>query len=165
MDKKAFSEIQERLLEVNGVIAKLDPSIRIAAFDFLKPYISTSKFIPPPDPQKPPVGEPRSGDEGELIQKHGDGKPHENVNLLAAIWFSKYGASPFSIVYIREKANSTGLTIPDRPSMTLKQAKEKGKNLYVAAGRGLFKPTVVGEGFLKTTYGVGKGTKAPPAEK
>jgi len=49
--------------------------------------------------------------------------------------------------------------------MTLKQAKEKGKNLYVAAGRGLFKPTVVGEGFLKTTYGVGKGTKAPPAEK
>ena len=40
MDKKAFSEIEERLLEVNKVIAKLDPSIRVAAFDFLRPYIA-----------------------------------------------------------------------------------------------------------------------------
>jgi hypothetical protein len=46
-----------------------------------------------------------------------------------------------------------------------KQAKHKGKNLFVTTGRGLFKPTVVGEVFSKATYGVGKGTKVPPAEK
>jgi hypothetical protein len=115
--------------------------------------------------KKTPADQAHSGDEAELIQKHGDGKPHENVNLLAAIWFSEYGSNPFSIEHVREKANSTGLTIPAHPRMTIKQAKEKGKNLYVSAGRGAFKPTVVGEAFFKTTYGIRKGTKAPPVKK
>ena len=165
MDKKAFSEVQERLLEVNKVIAKLDPSIRVPAFDFLKPYISSGAIAPHVESKKAPVDQPPSGDVTELIQKHGDGKPHENVNLLAAIWFDEYGSNPFSIDHIRKEADSAGLTIPARPRMTLKQAKEKGKSLYVSGGRGLFKPTVIGEAFFKTTYGVRKGTKTPPTRK
>lgn len=110
-------------------------------------------------------GQGASGDVSDLIQKHGDGKPHQNINLLAAFWFSEYGSSPFSLEYLREKAESTGLTIPASPRMTLVQAKDGGKKLYSPSGRGLFKPTVVGEGFFKATYGVRKGTKAPPAEK
>lgn len=165
LDKKEFSEIEERLFEVNKVVAKLDPSIRVAAFDFLKPYISGGKLVPATAPHKPAASEVSSGDVSDLIQKHGDGKPHQNINLLAAIWFSEYGSSPFSLEYLREKAESTGLTIPASPRMTLVQAKDSGKKLYSPSGRGLFKPTVVGEAFFKATYGVRKGTKAPPAEK
>jgi len=164
LDKKAFSEIEERILEVNKVIAKLDPSIRVPAFDFLKSYISGGKLPATSEPHKsPPVDDVSSGSISELIQRHGDGKPHENVNLLAAIWFSEFGSNPFSLDYVREKAADTGLTVPSRPVMTLKQAKDKGKNLYVSAGRALFKPTVTGEAFFKTTYGVRKGTKTPPS--
>lgn len=165
MDKKAFSDVEERLLEVNKVIAKLDSSIRVAAFEFLKPYISGGTLPHNPDAKKLATEHGPSVDVSELIERHGDAKPHENVNLLAAIWFSEYGSNPFSIDYIRERGSSTGLTIPARPIMTLRQAKDKGKNLYLPAGRGFFKPTVVGEAFLRSTYGVRKGTKTPAAEK
>jgi hypothetical protein len=164
VDKKSFADVEERLLEINKVIAKLDPSIRVAAFDFLKPYVSGGA-LPSPDPKKGTTDHQPAGDVSDLIQKHGDGKPHENVNLLAAIWFSEYGSNPFSLDYLRQQATSTGLTIPAKPNMTLIQAKEKGKKLYGPAGRGLFKPTVIGEAFFKTTYGVRKGTKPPPSEK
>jgi hypothetical protein len=165
LDKKTLSDLQERFLEVNKVIAKLDSSIRVPAFDILKPYILSGKVIVKAVPAKSPTDEASSGDVEELIQKHSDGKPHENVNLLAAIWFSEYGSNAFSLNYLREKASSTGLTIPARPGMTLVQAKEKGKKLYGPSGRGLFKPTVIGEAFFKAMYKVKKGTKAPPAEK
>lgn len=165
MDKKSFAEIEERLLDVNKVIAKLDASIRVAAFDFLKPYVSTGIMAPSADSKKLTQESGPHGDVSDLIQKHGDGKPHENVNLLAALWFSEYGSYPFSSAYIREKADSTGLTVPARPDMSLKGAKEKGKSLYLSPSKGFFKPTVVGEAFLKTTYGVRKGTKTPPSEE
>jgi hypothetical protein len=165
LDKKTFSEVEDRILEVNKVISKLDSSIRVAAFDFLKPYILGGKVTVHTGSSKPAEEGSPAGDVAELIQKHGDGKPHENVNLLAAIWFSEHGSHPFTLDYLREKASSTGLTIPANPRMTLLQAKEKGKKLYGPAGRGLFKPTVIGEAFFKTTYKVKKGTKAPSAEK
>src|SRR5208282_1049700 len=115
------------------------------------------------DSHESPAEEHPPDDEAAWIQKHGDGKPAKNVNLLAAIWFSEFGSHPFSLDYIREKATSTGVTVPARPDMTLRQAKDKGKRLYEAIGaKGLFKPTVVGEAFFKVTYGVKKGTKTPP---
>jgi hypothetical protein len=166
VDKKAFGEVEERLLEVNKVIAKLDPSIRGVAFEFLKSYVSAGTLPPPPtDPKKLPADHHATGDVTELIQKHGDGKPHENTNLLAAIWFAEYGASPFSVDYIKNKATEIGLTIPARPDKTLKSARDNAKALFAPTGRGLFKPTVVGEAFFKTTYNVRKGTKAPPSDK
>ena len=168
MDKKAFAEVEERLVEVNKVIAKLDPSIKVAAFDYLKPYISGGALPSTPSPtdnKKHASDHHPPSDVSELIAKHGDGKPHENINLLAAIWFSDFGSNPFSLDYVRDKAKETGLTISARPDMALKQAKDGGKNLFASAGRGLFKPTVVGEAFFKTTYGVRKGTKTPAVDK
>ena len=136
MDKKTLSEIEERLLDANRIVAKLDPSIRTAAFDFLKPYISTGKLDSAPDSHKPPAHEPPASDVAQLIETHGGGKPYENVNLLAAIWFIEYGSHPFSLGYIRERATSTGLTIPARPDMSLRQAKEKGRNCVQAFSPG-----------------------------
>lgn len=165
MDKKAFGEIEERLLEVNKVVAKLDASIRLPAFEFLKSYISGGTLPSThTEPKKPHQDHQPVADVTELIETHGEGKPNDNVNLLAAIWFCEYGSSPFSLDYLREKATETGLTIPARPDMTLRTAKEKGKNLFASAARGLFKPTVVGEAFFKTTYKVRKGTKTAPAQ-
>ena len=162
MDKKAFSEIEGRLLEVNKVVAKLDQSIRVAAFEFLKPYVSGGSLPAAPDEKKHSAEHGSTTDISELVEKHGEGKPSDNITLLAAIWFAEYGSSAFSVEYLREKASGTGLTIPTRPDMTLRQAKDKGKALFAPAGRGLFKPTVVGEAFFKSTYNVKKGTKAPP---
>jgi len=166
VDKKAFADLEERLLEVNKVITKLDPSIRAAVFDFLKPYISGGTLpAPPADPKKPAPDSQPTSDVTELIQKHGEGKPNDNINLLAAIWFADYGSTPFSLDYLRDRATETGLTIPARPDMTLRTAKDKGKNLFASAARGLFKPTVIGEAFFKTTYNIRKGTKTPPTDK
>jgi hypothetical protein len=63
---------------------------------------------------------------------------------------------------IKEGAVSAGLTIPEHLRMTFRAAQDGGKKLYQPAGRGLFKPTVTGELYLKKTYGVTKGTSLPP---
>jgi hypothetical protein len=165
LDKKAFEEVEERLLAINKVIAKLDPSIKIVAFEFLKPFISGGTLPTPTEKKKEVADHLASADVADLVQKHGAGKPHENINLIAAIWFGEYGSNPFSLEYVRDKAKETGLTISARPDMALKQAKDAGKNLFAVAGRGLFKPTVTGEAFFKTTYNVRKGTKTPASDK
>jgi len=169
VDKKLFADIQERLLDVNKVITKLDSSIRVAALDFLKPYILGGNI------KLPLHREPLTDDSDDaptdelpaLVEKYGsDSKPSENAKLLTAWWFSQYGSAPFSMKWVKTTGNSTGLTIPDKPDMTYRQAKAKGKSLYRTLGEGgLFKPTIVGEAFFKTTYKVKKGTKAPPTEK
>jgi len=144
MDKKAFSDLEERLLEVNKIVAKLDTSIRGAAFEFLKPYVAggTIKNPPQKDPDTDDNDEASSGGLTQLVTKFGsDEKPSDNAKLLTAYWFSQYGSAPFSIKWLKATCDSTGLTIPDSPAMTLRQAKEKGKNLYKALGKGgLFNP-------------------------
>lgn len=71
----------------------------------------------------------------------------------------------FSIKWLKEAGDSSGLTIPEHPAMTLRSAKEKGKYLYKAlGGGGLFKLTIVGETVLKATYNVKKGTKIAPKQ-
>lgn len=172
MDKKQFAQIEERLLEVNKVIEKLDESIRVAAFEFLRPYIAGGTITLP----KPKGGDDHgggdddaepasSGDLEDLVKNHSDLKPNENAKLLSAHWYSIYGSAPFKTKWIEQAAADAGLTIPNSVDMTFRQAKEKGKLLYQALGKGgLLKPTVVGEHYLKTTFKVKKGTKTPPTD-
>jgi hypothetical protein len=165
VDKPALTEIETRLLEVNEVIKKLDESIRVAAFEFLKPYVvgGTIKVNKPHEAPADPGGS--SDDLAAMVLQYGsDEKPSENAKLLSAWWFSQYGAAPFSTKWIKETGASSGLTFPEKPDMTFRQAKSKGKGLYEALGEGgLIKPTISGEQYLKTTYGVKKGTKPVPA--
>ena len=37
MDKKSIEELKSKLLEISEFVAKLDPSIRAAAFEMLRP--------------------------------------------------------------------------------------------------------------------------------
>lgn len=156
-------------MEVNKVIEKLDASIRVPAFEFLKPYIAGGSITVPKHKDEHGEAdqgeEPTASDLAGLVDKYGSNdKPSENARLLSAWWFSQYGAAPFSMKWIKETAASTGLTIPSSPAMTFRQATEKGKALYQALGKGgLVKPTVVGESYFRTTYKLKKGTKAPPA--
>ncbi len=41
MDKKGLEGAEERLIEINRVIEKLDPSIRPGAFELLKAYVTS----------------------------------------------------------------------------------------------------------------------------
>lgn len=170
MDKKALDDIESRLLEVNKIVEKLDASIRVAAFDFLKPYVlgSTIKVIKDDGDKHHHTGEPESSptDLAGLVEKFGSNeKPSDNARLLSAWWFSQYGGVPFTTKWIEDTAASTGLTVPAHLNMTFRQLAVKGKALYQPLGKGgLVQPTVVGEQFLKTTYHVKKGTQKPPTD-
>jgi hypothetical protein len=168
LDKKALDEIEARLLEVNTMVQKLDASIRVAAFEFLKPYIAGHNIVVPKDKpaghheDSPTGGE--TDDLAALIEGHASDKPSHNAKLLSAYWFSQYGSAPFSMKWIKDTAASSGLTVPESVDMTFRAAKAKGKGVYEPLGeKGLVKPTIAGETYLKHTFGVKKGAKTPPA--
>jgi hypothetical protein len=171
LDKKAFTEIETRLLEVNKVVEKLDPTIKVTAFEFLKPYI-VGETIKLPKHGDDSGGEAGAGDTGSsgdlaaLVEKYGSvKKAADNAKVLTAWWFSQYGSAPFTIKWIKKTSKSTGVTIPKNPDMTFRQSKYNGKGVYNAVGKkGLFEITVAGETFLRTTYKVKKGTKTPPTD-
>ena len=97
-----------------------------------------------------------------LLEAHGEEKPADNALMCAAVWFAEYGKEPFSLDQLRAIANEMGVTLPDRLDMTISAGKRKGKKLFNRARTGYYAPTVHGETFLKTTYGVKQGTKKPP---
>lgn len=102
--------------------------------------------------------------DNEFFTKFDHKKPSDNVMLVAAYLYARFGAAPFSLDEVREIAeNDAGLTIPSRLDMTLGSATKSGKNLFAKAGRGQFKVTVQGEKFLRETYKVQKGKEAKTA--
>lgn len=76
-----------------------------------------------------------------FFERGDDLKPSDYAHLCAAYHFSQYGATPFSVEELRAIAMDAGVVLPDRLDMTLRNAFKKGKKLYQAAGKGLFKPT------------------------
>jgi hypothetical protein len=163
MDEQAFRETVKHLEEVNAVVSKLDGSIRAAAFEVLRPYVTkgSANARHTPEPEKRPTVAAESATLEQLLDNHKDAEPHENANLAAAYWYSQYGTAPFSLEKIKNLGNDAGLIIPDRLDMTFKQAKSEGKALFQVVARGLYKPTVTGEGYLRKTFGVTKGTNNP----
>src|SRR5262249_44693974 len=95
----------------------------------------------------------------EIFTKHTHDKAADNVKLIAASYFSEFGSEPVTTEDIKSRAREVGITIPDRPDVTLKSAISGGKKLFNAVGRGKFKITVHGENYLREAYGVKKGTK------
>jgi len=167
MEDSTFQDRVKRLKEVNEVIEKLDPAIREEAFSLLAGYVTGQPYT------GPHVGADGSGGQGDshseapaadLFARFPDGKPSDNVVLIAASLYSQYGAEPFKLDEIRAIAQSVGVTIPSSLDMTLKQAKREGKSLFQHTGRSEFKPTVHGELYFKKTYQVTKGTKKRPLQ-
>lgn len=160
MDDKEFKERAGRLEQIAKVLQKLPPEVRSDAFGLLKGYItehsSASTIKKTPAKASREVG---SDTEEEFFSAFDHTKPADNARLIAASFYREYGAEPFSLNEVHQKAEDVGITIPARIDMTFIQAKEKGKKLFARAGTGKFKPTVHGEAHLKATYSVKKGTK------
>jgi len=172
MDEKLFKQRVARLKEVSKVIEDLPAEIRTLSFPLLEGYISGSD----PEPGKKSETPSKAKSKGaandddhagrdEFLAKNSHDKPADNVYLLAAALFRDYGSEPFSIKELETLATDTGVTVPNRIDMTLKQGTNNGKNLFTSSSRGFYKPTVHGEAFLKETYKISKGTKKKtPAE-
>jgi|SRR6185312_5012090 len=162
MDKAKFTEISERLKEVNQVIEKLDPAIRVQAFQILVPYVSDKPSVKNADVDS---ASNSPGDAEEFFAKYNHDKPADNAFALAAYWYSQYGSEELSVGEMRDLASSVGVTIPDRVDVTYDGAKRDGKSLFQRMGKGRYKPTVHGEAYFKKTYEVVKGkNKKPDAE-
>lgn len=163
MDEKTFSERASRLAEVGEVIGKLPSEIRIEAFGLLKRYVTknASSGDDAFEAEQDVASDGDAGDssDGGLFSKYIHDKPADNVRLVVAHLFEQYGSEPFTAAEIESVAADAGITVPSRIDMTLRQATDDGKQLFVSAGKGKFKPTVHGEIYLKNTYKVKKGTK------
>lgn len=159
MDQEEFNERVSRLQDVGKIIEKLPAEIRNESFELLKPYILRQATASGPNKITGDVVASGGGDGADLFSKFSDGRQSDNVRLIAAYLFQEYGAEPFSVEEVKTEAANAGITIPDRVDMTLANAQEKGKSLFVRAGLGKFRPTVHGEAHLKSKYGVTKGKK------
>ena len=160
MNKNTFEEKVKRLQEVDKIIKSLDPSIREASFKLLESYVTEGKKDDSMNEDKE-----TEIDVENFFTKFEHDKPSDNVLLIAAYYYSQYGTSPISLGEIKETASNVGITIPNRPDMTLKAAQRDGKNLFNKAGRDKYKPTVHGEKFFKDTYKVSKGKKGKDEEQ
>jgi hypothetical protein len=171
MDEKAFKELASRLEAAGAVIAKVPAEIRSTAFELLRPYVTGQQTFqaPPAKPGAAATGDvalaaAAAGDREAFFGAHNHDKPADNVRLIVADFYREYGSAPFTVSEINEVAKAVGITVPARPDMTLKGAKENGKKLFQSSGRGLFSPTVHGEASLKAQYHVKKGTKVRPTK-
>jgi hypothetical protein len=159
VDKNEFDKRVLRLQDVGKIIDMLPAEIRSEAFGLLKGYVSGRNEPDSSGAQnKDEAGSDSSGDTS-LFGRFDHDKPSDNVRLIAAYLFQQYGSEPFSADEVNAIAAEAGITVPARVDMTLRAAKENGKQLFVNAGDGMFKPTVYGESNLKDTYGVKKGNK------
>ncbi|MBR1122305.1 hypothetical protein JQ628_12335 [Bradyrhizobium lablabi] len=163
MDEKTFSERAGRLAEVGEVIGKLPSEVRAEAFGLLKAYVTqnASSGDSASEAEEDVASERDAGDSSDsgLFSRHTHDKPADNVRLAVAHLFEQYGSEPFTAAEIESVAADAGITVPSRIDMTLRRATDDGKQLFVSAGKGKFKPTVHGEIHLKNTYKVKKGTK------
>jgi hypothetical protein len=159
MNQDELKQRVERLQEISQVIDKLPAEIRIEAFQLLKDYVTQSPSSRA-NGGTPQAEDDAEGNDGtEFFAKFDHNKPSDNVRLITAFLFQKYGAAPFSGEEVKSIATNVGITVPDRVDMTIAAATENGKQFFTRVGRGKFKPTVHGETWMKATYGVKKGTQ------
>lgn len=169
MNDTEYKQLKQKILDVNGLIAKLDPAIRGEVFGILKPYLSESEHDhghPPKKDKGKKTTEQESSPEdvAGLIAAHPDGSPADNVVLITAHLYREYGTAPFTAAEIKQLGDSFGLTVPNRIDNTLKTSKRGGKKLFQQVGKE-FKATVHGESVFKSEYHVTKGRKPRPVEE
>lgn len=164
MNENTLKERTKRLLEINKIIKKLDSAIRPAAFLLLEDYVLSSAGLVKEPELHPAQRNDRRADHEKFFSKFNHSKASDNVLLICAYLYGQYGSSPFGVKNIKTLADEVGVTVPDKPYMTIKAAQRKGKSLFRSVGGGLFCPTVHGEKFLKETYKVSKGTQQKPQD-
>lgn len=163
MDKKKIEDAKAALIEINELVIQLDPSIRAAAFEILRPHYFGGKQVERKTREESSGDQEAHSELADFISSYGHNKPADNVMLLAAWLYSTYGVYAITAKEIKELGDSCGLIVPGRPDQTMRQAKNKGKNLFNQQGKG-WQPTVSGEIYFKDEYKVKKGTKPIPKD-
>jgi hypothetical protein len=162
-----IKETTQKLNEINKTISKLDPAIRLEAYNRLAPMYFGDGQSHPDKNDKNNAGIQISSEDKEKFFEELEDDPTENVKHIVAWFYSQYGSIPISVQMIEEEANNLGRTIPNRSDNTMRQGKDQkknGKSLFRKNGKG-WQLTVPGEMFVKKTYGVKKGNKPLPVEE
>jgi hypothetical protein len=160
-----LADVKRKLKEINAIVVDLDPSIRVAAFDFLVPLVFANcpaqKEPGTPARTRPKDDDDKSVGREDFFSKTSHDKPADNVHHIAAWLYSEHGVVEISRQMLSDIADDVGLTIPERPDNTMRSAKNDGKVLYRQKNSG-WQLTVHGETYVKTTYDVRKGKKPLP---
>lgn len=165
-----------RMKEVEQAVLGLDETVRSAAFSIMGEYIVTGRLGDDqaregtglgasPGTARMESGEFLPGGFTDFMDRHESDNPADNAKAIAAYLYGEYGVEPFALEEVRDLAARAGVTIPARVDKTFLQAKHERKPLFKRAGSGEFRPTVQAEAYMKSTFGVRKGTKkrAPQA--
>jgi hypothetical protein len=171
--------IRKRMREVEQAVLDLDESVRGAAFLVMQGYIlegSTTRELGTEGIREDRSSAKRTragkGDEKAtpppadftgFVDTFESDNESDNAKMIAAHLYSEYGAEPFSLDEVRRLAKAGGVTVPERLDMTLLQATSDKKRLFKRAGKGVFRPSVHGQAYLKKKYGVKMGTKTRPS--
>lgn len=127
MKKDIFEERVKRLQEIDKIIKTLDPAIRAMSFEILKGYVLEIKYSDSGDEENEDTND--SGEDSDnFFAKYNHDKPSDNVLLIAAQHYSIYGTEPLSMDEVKSTADDVGITIPNRPDMTLKSFKRWQKS-------------------------------------
>lgn len=163
MDTDKIKEAKKWLAEIDKTVKQFDPAIRASAFELLAPlYFGASLNHGQTNSNSRKADHGDSDDKGAFFVAHGDGEPHQNVLLIAAWLYSQFGKTPITRAHIDAEAAETGLTVPDRPDVTMRAAKHDGKNLFRQRGKG-WELTVSGEVRVKELFGVRRGNQHLPS--
>ena len=192
MDSKDFKIRAARLGEVDQVIGKLDPAIRVEAFSLLKAYVTGGIERPGGDPtsqgngpgtrEKSPTRRtsarsatkqasrkpiaPAAPGEGEdvLLEEHLSDLDHENAMLALAIFFKRHGRGPFDMAHVKAIGEQFSLNMPKRLDKFFETAKRGEPKVLIARKQADGWMIMPGGAkWLKETYGVSLGRAVLPA--
>ncbi len=164
MDQKDLQTIRSRLVEVNLIISKLDPAIKIPAFELLKPFIlgiATVSGGTPADTDMPASGiSTHAGHARDFFVSLDPKKPADSVLVLTAWIYTQRGSEPFSLIELEDLFDEVGVPRPARLDMTLRACSRKGKKFFTNAGYGKYRPTVYAENHFKQEMNLRPGKRS-----
>lgn len=154
-----------KILEINNIIKSLDPALQEKASEVLinmafgnanreAQVLGRAKQAQSSASKKFNFfNEEKLIDRPEFFKGHAHDRLKDNVHLIVAWLYSRYGIFSVETKIVRETARRVGLPIPNRPDNTMRQAKCKGQALYQHEGRG-WQLTGLGERYVQQRYDV-----------
>ncbi len=160
--EKQLKQIEARLKTINSIISKLDPAIKVAAFELLKSFITEGvsvDVIKDPQGNKGEDKEKLAGSVRDFYATFDPKKPADSAIILSGWLYTQRGSSPFTLTELEELFDELGVPRPAKLNMTLRASARKGKKLFQNAGRGSYRPTVPGENYFKQEMNIRPGKR------
>lgn len=157
--QEKLKDVEAKLSDINAIISKLDPAIKLAAFDFLKDLLLSEHS---PDSSTIKTKDSPSltpGDVRDFYASFNPGKPADSALVLSGWFYTQRGNNSFTLEELRTLFDDVGVPMPDRIDMTLRNSARNGKKLFQNAGHGNYRPTVHGENYFKAEMNLKPGKK------